>query len=174
MWFFEKKARHLSRVELGKDGTSMDQSALQLRLVAAAAASGMTATAASGTASAYEAAAMLCHGLVAGVADVALAIASFIGLKMSEGVIAIVGQRAYVAVMRIEAVIDVAVETARTMEPGAGTDEDAAGEPVRAVVAVGCTAVWRVVEVAVRACGCAADIDADGNLAACRCNGCCG
>lgn len=47
------------------------------------------------------------------------------------------GESAVVAIARIKRVVDVAVEAARTVEPGTGSDEDAAVEPLGAVVAIG-------------------------------------
>jgi hypothetical protein len=68
--------------------------------------------------------------------------------------------------MRVEAVINVAVEVVGAMEPRAGSDEHTAGEPLGPVVAVRGTIVWGEVVVTVRAhrhwsnigdlCGCEA------------------
>jgi hypothetical protein len=66
-----------------------------------------------------------------------------------------------IAVVGVIAVVDVAVEAVRAMEPGACSDEQAATEPVGAVVAVGGAVVWGVVEVSVRAYRGHADTDGD-------------
>ena len=83
-----------------------------------------------------EAAAVLVGGLVAGVADMALEIVRFVAVEVVEGVLAAVGKWAVVAMMRVVAVVDVTVKPAGAVEPGTRSDEDAAVEPVRAVVAV--------------------------------------
>jgi hypothetical protein len=69
-----------------------------------------------------------------------------------------------IAEVRIIVVVDVAMESDWAMEPGAGTEEDAAGEPLRAVVAEGGALVGRVVEVAVGASGLSSDMDVDADL----------
>jgi len=75
------------------------------------------------------------------------------------GLIATVGLGAVIAVLRVETVIDVAVEALRTMKPRAGANEYAAGKPLRTVVAVRRAVVGRNVIVAIRALG--RDSDAD-------------
>ena len=80
-------------------------------------------------------------------------------------IVAVAGEAAPVAVTRIKAVIDAAVEAARTVEPRAGSVEAAAVEPIWTVVAVGRAVVGGVVKIAVGAGrGGAADIDADRDL----------
>jgi hypothetical protein len=82
-------------------------------------------------------------------AYVPLTVAGFVWLEMREGLRPAFRQRTMIAVVRIVAVIDVAVEAVRTVKPGAGTDKDSADEPVGAVVAVGGALVRCIVEVAV-------------------------
>jgi hypothetical protein len=99
-------------------------------------------------------------------ASVALAVAAFIAF---EGGVRRLGWAvsrcsAFVAVLRIEVVVHVAVEVGGTVEPLAGSDEVAACEPFRAVVAVRGAVEGGVIVVAVRAGGLGADVDADGNL----------
>lgn len=83
---------------------------------------------------------------------VAVAVADFVAFEMfdvvdgPDGVFAAGGMRAGVSVVGMEMIIDVAVKTFGTVEPGADADEDAAGEPLRAVIAVGSAVVgWNVV-----------------------------
>jgi hypothetical protein len=102
---------------------------------------------------------------VAGVADVALWVMGFVRLEVVEGLGAALRHWTCVSVMRIVAVIDVAVEAAVAVVPGAGADEDSSGEPVGSVVAVRSTGVWSVVKVSVRANG--SGSDADGDLGGC-------
>jgi hypothetical protein len=71
-----------------------------------------------------------------------------------------------VAVMRIEAVINVTIKAVVAVEPGAGSDEDAAGEPLGSIVPVWGAIVWCVIEVAIRADR--RDSDVDRNLGGCR------
>src|SRR3984885_6406736 len=54
-----------------------------------------------------------------------------------------------VAVLRMEVIVYVAAEAFRTMEPRARADEDAAGKPLRAVVAVGGALVGRCIIIAI-------------------------
>lgn len=79
-------------------------------------------------------------------------------------------EAAAVAVMRIEAVIHVAVEASRAMEPWTGPDEESIREPFRSVIAIGGAIVWSVVEVAVGTYGFRANIDAkiERHLCICR------
>src|ERR1700678_571532 len=79
-----------------------------------------------------------------------------------DGVLAAGGNGAGVSVVRMEMIIDVAVETFGTVEPGTDADEDAAGEPLRSVVAVGGAVVGLDVVVAVGTDG--GDSNFDGYL----------
>jgi hypothetical protein len=64
----------------------------------------------------------------------------------------------------IETVIYMAAKVVRAVKPRAGTDEDAADEPFRTVVAVGSTGVRSEVVIAVRASGFGTDVDVDLSL----------
>jgi hypothetical protein len=107
---------------------------------------------------------MFTAGIVASLAYVALPVARFISAETAEGMLTPPGHRAGVAVMRIIAVIDVAVEAMRAVEPRAGADEDSVCEPIRTIVAVGGTVIRRIVEVSVRAARGPANADADADL----------
>jgi hypothetical protein len=102
---------------------------------------------------------VLIAGIMPGVAYVAMAVARFIPLKVIELLCSARRQRTVVSMVRIEAVVDVAVEAMRAMEPGAGTNEHTAGKPVGAVVAIGRAVIWCIVEISVRAHGWGADTD---------------
>jgi hypothetical protein len=67
--------------------------------------------------------------------------------------------------VRIVTVIDVAVEAARAMEPGAGSNENATTEPVRPIVAIRSTGIRGVIKIPVRANR--RDSNVDGNLSRC-------
>src|ERR1017187_2227758 len=77
---------------------------------------------------------------------------------------------AVIAMLWIERVIDPAMEVVGAMKPRADTDENAAVEPFRAVVAVGNAVIRRVVIVTVGTVGCDSDVDAD--LSLCFESGC--
>ena len=62
--------------------------------------------------------------------------------------------------MRIEAVIHVAVETRSAVEPRSCTDKYAANEPIRPVVPIRSTVIWRVVEISIWTDGRRSDIHA--------------
>jgi hypothetical protein len=83
---------------------------------------------------------------------VAVAVAHFVAFEVFDvidrpgGVLATFGMRAVVSVFGMEMIIDVAVKTLWTVEPGAHADEDAAGKPLWAVIAVGSAVVgWGIV-----------------------------
>ena len=101
---------------------------------------------------------------MAGGTNVALPVARFISLEVVEGPRATLRQRTGVTMMRIIAVVDVAVKAAMAVEPGAGSDKHIAHEPIGPVVAIGSAVVGRIVEVPVGAYGRPANADADGNL----------
>jgi hypothetical protein len=102
---------------------------------------------------------VLVGGSVSCGSGVTAAVAGLIGLEVSERSGTARRHRTVVAVMGVVAVVDVTDEAARAVEPGAGADEEAADEPVGAIVAVGCAVIGCVVEVAVGADGCSADAD---------------
>lgn len=58
-----------------------------------------------------------------------------------------------IAVVRVIVVVDVAVEVLRSVEPWASSNEDATGEPLRAVVAIRRAGIGRSLIVAVGAVG---------------------
>jgi hypothetical protein len=93
--------------------------------------------------------------------SVAHLVAVELGVGMFGGFLAAGGHGALVAVVGVEVIVYVATEVLRAVEPGAGTDKDAAREPLRAVVAVGCAGVGRDIIVAVGACGWGTDGDGD-------------
>ena len=78
------------------------------------------------------------------------------------GVLAATRESAMIAVVRIVSPVDVAMKIATAMEPGSGSDEEAAVKPFGAVVAIGRTVVRGKGIVTVRADGRRADLD--GNL----------
>lgn len=77
------------------------------------------------------------------------------------GVLAAHGERTAIAEVRIEVMVDIAVETYRSVEPWSCAKEHAADKPLRAVVAKWGTLVRRIVEIAVRTDRRNSDADAD-------------
>ncbi|MGA7341477.1 MAG: hypothetical protein WBX18_12815 [Terracidiphilus sp.] len=69
---------------------------------------------------------VLAASIMAGGAYVALPVAGLVGMEVVERPSPALRHRSTVAVVRIVAVIDVAPEAVRAVEPGAGSDKDAA------------------------------------------------
>jgi hypothetical protein len=103
---------------------------------------------------------------MASAARVAASIMHFVSVKVIEGLISTRWTWTSVAVMWIEAVINVAAEIVGAVEPRAGSDEHAAVEPLRAVVAIGGAVIWGEVVKAIGALWLWSDID--GDLGRCR------
>jgi hypothetical protein len=77
------------------------------------------------------------------------------------GAVATIWKITMVAMLGVKVIVYVAAEVGVAMKPWAGTDEDSAREPFRAVVAVGSALVRRGFVVAVRAGRGWSDVDAD-------------
>jgi hypothetical protein len=110
-------------------------------------------SAATGRSSALESRIVFASRVVAGITNVSVPIACLVTMEVSKCVVATVRKRTMITMAWVEAVIDVAIETARAMEPGAGTDEHPIHEPVRTVVAVGGAIIRGVVKVSIGAVG---------------------
>src|SRR5258708_5793379 len=98
---------------------------------------------------------------MASAACVAAPITHLVSVEVIEGLVSTLRMWTSVAVMWIEAVINVAVEVVGAVEPRPGSDEHAAAEPLGPVVPVGGTVVWGEIVVAVRASRLCSDIDGD-------------
>jgi hypothetical protein len=107
---------------------------------------------------------MLTASVVASIPYMSLSIARFIPMEMGKRMLIALGQWADIAVTGIVAVINMTEEATVAMEPGAGTDEDAANKPVRPVIAIGGAVIRRVVKIPVRAIGRGPKIYADRDL----------
>ena len=94
-------------------------------------------------------------------ACVAAPITHLVSVEVIEGLVSTVRMWTHVAVMRIETVINVALEVVSTMEPRAGSDEHAAVEPLGPVVPVWGAVVRSEIVIAIRAIRFCADIDGD-------------
>jgi hypothetical protein len=71
---------------------------------------------------------------------------------------------ALVTVLRVEPIIDVALEVACAMKPRTSADEAIPVKPFRTIVAGGCTVIWGDVVVAIRTFRGYPDFDADLSL----------
>jgi hypothetical protein len=108
-----------------------------------------------------------CSELVPAAVDVAVGITHFAAVEVFgvavpalAGRFTAVGKFAVISVLGTEAGIDMAIEVFAAVVPGAGTDEYAAVEPLRAVIAIGRAIVRRDGVVAIRANGSRSDVDA--------------
>src|SRR5271156_3132438 len=87
--------------------------------------------------------------VMTGVAYVALAIPRLVRVELVERLISACGHRSGVTMTRIIAVVDVAIEAARTVIPRTRSYEHAATEPIWPIVSVGRTTIGRIVVVPV-------------------------
>jgi hypothetical protein len=101
---------------------------------------------------------------MAGLAHVAPPIPGLVSLEVIEALRPALRQRSNVTVMRIKAVIDMAVKAVRAVKPRAGSNKHTANKPIGPVIAVRSTVIRGIVEVPVRAHGSRSDVYADGNL----------
>jgi hypothetical protein len=90
---------------------------------------------------------------------VAVLIVRRVGTKTVERVLPAFWHRSMVAVARIVALVDMAIEPMRSVEPGAGPDEYPSSEPIRTIVAIGRTVIRSIRKVAVGANWSHPDVD---------------
>ena len=98
------------------------------------------------------------------VAYMALPIPRLVPLEVVEALRPALRQRSNVTVMRIKAVVDMAVKAVRAVKPGAGSKKHSAYKPIGPIIAVWSTVIWGIVEVPVWAHGSRSDVYADRNL----------
>ena len=108
----------------------------------------------------------MASAFVASAFSVAASITHLVSVEVIEGRLSTLRMWTNVAVMWIEAVINVAAEIVVDMEPRAGSDEHAAVKPLGTVVSIWGAVVWGEVVVAIRASRLCSDID--GDLGGCR------
>src|SRR5271155_5497666 len=94
-----------------------------------------------------------------GIARVAVLIVRRVGMEAVERVFPAFWHRSIVAVVRIVALVDVAIKPLMPVVPGAGPDEYPSSEPIRTIVAIGCTVIRSIREVAVGAHWSHPDVD---------------
>jgi hypothetical protein len=104
------------------------------------------------------------RSVMASIADVASPIPRLVSVEVIEALRPTLRQRSSVTMMRIKAVVDVAVKAVRAVEPRAGANKHSADKPIGPVISVGSTVIWGIVEVPVRAHGSHSNVYADGNL----------
>ena len=115
---------------------------------------------------AMASAACVASAFMASAFSVAASITHLVSVKVIEGPLSTLRLWTNVAVLWIEAVINVAAEVVGAVEPRAGSDEHAAVKPLGTVVPIWGAVVWGGVVVAIRASGLCSDID--GDLSGCR------
>ncbi len=93
---------------------------------------------------------VLSTGTVRGLNNRSVRIMGFIALEMVERLSAASRQRPVVPMVRVETVVHMADKPARPMEPRPGSNEDAAGKPVRPIVPIRRAIVRRIVKVSIR------------------------
>jgi hypothetical protein len=105
--------------------------------------------AATGMASAREAGGVFTSSVMAGIADVAMLIYRRISVEMVERRLAPYRYWSVVAVMRIETIVHMSIESVRAVEPGASSDEDPTSKPIGPIVPIWRTVVGGIVEIAI-------------------------
>jgi hypothetical protein len=100
--------------------------------------------------------------IMAGVAYMALSIPRLVPMEVVERLRTALRQRSMVALVRVVAVVDVAVEAAGAVKPRAGSNKHPASKPIGPIVAIRSAVIWLIVEVPIRAPR--RHSDADGNL----------
>ena len=102
---------------------------------------------------------MLITRIVAGIPRVAPPIPRLIPMKMVELPLPTSGYGPVIAIVRIVAVVHMAVETFMPAVPGPCSNKQSTSKPVRSVVAVRSTLIGFIVEVPIGALGCHANAD---------------
>src|ERR1700688_237742 len=110
---------------------------------------------------------MLIARIVTGGAYVTPSIPRLVAMEVVEGCLPATRRRPVITVMRVVAVIDMPVESPRTVEPGSSSEKHSADKPVRPVIAVRSAVVRSVVEVSVGAYGVRPYVYANADLSLC-------
>ena len=110
-----------------------------------------TAAAAARVSAASKSAAVLAAAVMAGSAGVALPVARLVGLEVGKRLVPAVRHGSSVAVVRVIAIVDMAIETVAAVEPRSSTDEHAAGKPIRPIIPIRRAIIRRIVEITIRA-----------------------
>jgi len=107
---------------------------------------------------------VLIPGFMACVTHVTSAVPRLVSLEVVEALRPVIRQRSGVTMMRIIAVVHMAVKAVGAVKPGTSSEKHPVHKPIGPVIAVRSTVIWGIVEVPVRAHGSRSDVDADGNL----------
>jgi hypothetical protein len=99
--------------------------------------------------------------IMTGVAYVALTIAGLVAVKVVELRLPAPGHRSTVTVMRVKAVVNVAIKAVRAVKPGTSSKEYPADKPIGPIVAIGSAVIRLIVEVAIRAHWSRSDFDSN-------------
>jgi hypothetical protein len=97
--------------------------------------------------------------IVASIPYMAPSIPRLIAMEVVESSLTTIGKRSRITMTRIEAVIDVTEEPARTVEPRTRSKKDSPDEPIGPIVAIGSATIWCIVKVPVWANWRQTDID---------------
>jgi len=82
-----------------------------------------------------------------------------VSAEMIEGLVSLLRKRTMVAMVWVEPIVNAAVKVTRAMKPRAGSDEQPAVEPIRAVRSIGCTVVRGDIVAAIWTNGRGSDVD---------------
>jgi hypothetical protein len=105
---------------------------------------------------------MFTTAIVRSVAHVALVIMRLVRVEVVELLCPARGQRSVIPMMRIIAIVDMAIKPVGTVEPGTSSNEHPTRKPIRTIVPIGCAIIRSVVKVPVGAYRCHSNVD--GNL----------
>jgi hypothetical protein len=97
-------------------------------------------------------------------AYIASPIPRLVCMEVVEALSPALGQGSNITMMRIKAIVHVAVKPMRAMKPGTGSNKHSADKPIGAVVAVGSAVIRGIVEISVRAHWGHPDVDPDADL----------
>lgn len=120
----------------------------------------------SGMAPAGKARRVLAAAFMARIAGLAVPIVSRTCVEAIERLLPPRRNGPVIPMMRIIALVNVAIKSARAVKPWPSSYEYPAREPIRSIVAIGRTIIGRIVKVAIRAHW--RHTDVDGNLCGCR------
>ena len=120
----------------------------------------MLTAAAAGVASTHSGAwGMFAAPIMAGIAHMAIPVPRFVCVEIVIRLLPACGIGSVVSVTGIVVVVDVTIKSVGTVKPGASPDEYSPHEPIRAIVAIRCAVIRRVIVIAVRTYRCYADVD---------------
>jgi hypothetical protein len=117
--------------------------------------------AASTVTTALRSGAAFAAAVMSGIAYVAAPVPRLIRMEVVERLLAALRHGTSVTMTRIIAVVDMAVKAARSVEPGARSNEHSAKEPIRPIIPVRRTTIGSIVVVSVGTDGRSSNVDGD-------------